>query len=129
MRDRCVDPLDPDAGFADWQETDVKLSDLYELCYVIDPDKSWALQRRNQRQSMRRALGRLSPTYVCAFALAWCEVGNGDLIRWQGGGRPRDGIETPNWKTVGITADGLRLALLLDLQGGLEQHRTEGNLP
>jgi len=114
MRDRCVDPLDPDAGYGDWMETDVKLGDLYAACYVIDPDKSWTLQRRNQRQAMRRALGRLSPTYVSAIALAWCEVGTGDLQRWQGGGRPRDGIETPNWKMVRLTSDGLRLALLLE---------------
>jgi hypothetical protein len=110
IRDR-----EPDEDF--WTATDIPLRALYERCYHLDPAKSWELQCRNQRQAIRRALGRLHPEYVYALALAWCEVFHSDVIRWQGGGsrafRDLD-RPTPRWRLVGLTDAGIKAALLLE---------------
>lgn len=107
IRDR-----EPDPG--EWPRVDVPLRDLYERCYRIEPDKSWELQRRNQRQALRRALGRLHPVYVAATALAWVDVGDEVIRRWQGGGsrESRDGFRsaTPRWRLVSLTPEGIALA-------------------
>jgi hypothetical protein len=117
IRDRESDP-------SEWCCTTVPLAALYERCYVLDPAKSWELQRRNQRQAMRRALGRLhGQGCVDALALAWASVRDGEAVEWHGGGRRshsgsdyarRYGEKTPNWKLVGLSPEGIALALALE---------------
>ena len=100
-----------------WPDTDLPLRRLYDRCYRLDPEKSHELQRRNQRQSMRRALGRLHPEYVYAFALGWVNTEDWMLLRWQGGGTRRDGCDTPRWRLVGLTESGIAVAQLLAQEG------------
>jgi hypothetical protein len=97
---------------------------LYDRCCVLDPAKSYELQRRNQRQALRRALGRLHDQgWIEALALAWADVRGGDFIDWHGGGRRRRsgsdyaaryGEKTPNWKAVGLSREGIALAAALE---------------
>lgn len=115
-------------GDAYFEYVDIPLRVVYERCYVIDPGKSWELQRRNQRQAMRRTLGRLHRQgIVSAMALGWCSVqqGGGEFIEWHGGGKKehsssddyltkRYGCKTPNWKTVSLTREGVQLAVILE---------------
>lgn len=120
IRDRESDP-----DF--WSTTEIPLGVLYERLYVPG-DRPWVLERRNQRQATRRALGRLHPEYVSAMALAWVSVEDEALIRWQGGGSgkhsPDDppwrpgGYDTPRWRLVGLTTDGIKVALELEAEGG-----------
>ena len=101
IRDR-----EPDRDF--WAGTNVPLSALYESLHVVQPDKSYELQLKYQRQAIRRALGRLHEQgWIEALALAWAYVRDGDVIEWHGGGRRRPsgsawaaryGDKTPNWK-------------------------------
>jgi hypothetical protein len=116
IRDREPEP-------EEWTITDFPLRALYDATIVMDPAGSYELQRRNHRQAMRRALGRLHERgFVSALALGWCEVGTGEFIEWQGGGKrqrkPDDcnprGWPTANWRLVGLTSDGIALALLLE---------------
>lgn len=113
IRDREPDP-------DEWASTDIPLSVLHERCYAIDPGRSWEIQRRNQRQAMRRALGRLHRDGIIeALALAWANVADGQVIRWQGGGsRKSDGLpggtDTPRWRLVGLTREGVALAEALE---------------
>ena len=106
MRDRepYGAPLDDHSAERNW----LRLRDVYEPCYVLKPDQSWELQRRNQRQALRRALGRLHEQgWIEALALAWVIVRGADWVEWHGGGRRerrssdyafRYGEKTPNWK-------------------------------
>ncbi len=92
---------------------------LYERLYVLQPGKPPELQRKYQRQAIRRALGRLHPHYITALALGWVNVKDGTLVRWQGGGRRRQSgygctVDRPNWKLVGLTSAGIQLAELLE---------------
>ncbi|MEO3811350.1 hypothetical protein ABGB17_20340 [Sphaerisporangium sp. B11E5] len=117
IRDREPEPDEPPGTWLlDW----IMLGDLYERCYHFDPDKSYELQRRNQRQAMRRALGRLyKHGYVEALALAWLNIRDGEVMEWQGGGR-RVGPyndKTPNWRAVSLSTIGLEAALLLEGEG------------
>jgi hypothetical protein len=123
MRDRQEYGEQP--GGPHFEHVHLKLTDVYERCYVLDPGKSWELQRRNQRQAMRRALGRLErQDLVTALALGWCIVGKGggDFLEWQGGGKrkrePGDwnprGWPTPNWRLVTLSAEGITMATLLE---------------
>ncbi len=121
IRDR-----EPDRG--EWPITYVPLSALYERCYRLDPAKSYELQRRNQRQAMRRALGRLHRAGIIeALALGWVDVRDSEFLRWQGGGSRRSyavrddgglsaryGEETPRWRLAGLSDDGIALAEALD---------------
>ena len=78
-------------------------------------------QPKNQRNP---ALGRLlAADHITATALAWCDVAAnghlGDPLRWQGGGSRQtdpDGYrhETPRWKLVGLTRDGIDAAARLE---------------
>ena len=85
-------------------------------------DQSYELQARNQRQAMRRALQRLlDADLVHAMALGWCQVGGyNEFVRWQGGGSKQNykgfPMETPRWRIVGLTHDGIKLALELEQQ-------------
>ncbi|MGH3276589.1 MAG: hypothetical protein ACRDNZ_19960, partial [Streptosporangiaceae bacterium] len=103
--------------------TDIPLSALYEQIYVSRPDKSYELQRKYQRQAIRRALRRLhADGLVWPLALAWVSVTDNEVIRWQGGGSRKDdgipgGIDTPRWKLIGLTHEGIALALALDTEG------------
>lgn len=124
MRDREPQGLpltDPDA-----QHVYVRLRDVYDRCYRLDPAKSYELQLRNQRQSLRRALGRMHDQgLVDALALGWCEVRGAEWVEWHGGGRDthqgsdytmRYGEKTPNWKAVSLSEAGIKLALALTLE-------------
>ncbi len=88
------------------------------------PCQSYEIQRRNQRQAIRRALGRLQKLdIVCALALGWCEVGSGEMLRWQGGGK-RTGAyadPTPNWRTVSLTDLGVKAATALERDAAASQ--------
>jgi hypothetical protein len=110
IRDREPDP-------DEWQYTYVPLRALHDRLY-IPGERPWVLERRNQRQATRRALGRLHPDYVCALALGWCEVGSGELVTWQGGGSRQHYksvmVDTPRWRLVGLTDIGVKVALLLE---------------
>ncbi len=102
-----------------WPVTGIPLRVLYERLYVLQPGKPPELQRKYQRQAIRRALGRLHPHYVTALALGWVNVEDGTLVRWQGGGRRRQSgyggtVDRPNWKLVGLTSAGIQLAELLE---------------
>ena len=102
-----------------WPATGIPLRLLYERLYVPQPGKPAELQRKYQRQAIRRALGRLHPHYITALALGWVNVEDGTLVRWQGGGRRRqsgDGctLDRPNWKLVGLTRVGIKRAELLE---------------
>ena len=117
IRDREPDP-------DEWSLTFVKLTELYDVLY-IPGDGPHEIERRNQRQAQRRALGRLQRDgFVTPLALAWVNVDDECLWRWQGGGRRRDPDEhgyredTPRWKLIGVTDDGFRAADLVAAQGG-----------
>jgi hypothetical protein len=122
MRDKIRDEGRDDDDF-EFRATDIGLHSLYERCYHLAGDRSYELQRRNQRQSMRRALGRLHEQgYIGAQALAWVNVADGEIIRWQGGGslqRDRDGYrhETPRWRLISLTESGLMTARVLEREG------------
>ena len=74
---------DPD----EWACTEIRLSDLYDRLY-LPGDRSWGIERRNQRQSQRRALGRLhGEGLINAIALAWVNIEDEQVLRWQGGGK------------------------------------------
>jgi hypothetical protein len=113
IRDREPNP-------EEWSCTDVPLSALYEHLHTLRPGQSHELQRKYQRQATRRALGRLHrDDLIWPLALAWVSVTDNVVIRWQGGGsRKQDGIpggiDTPRWKLVGLTAEGVTTALLLE---------------
>lgn len=112
IRDRESDP-------DKWEYTEVPLRVLYERLY-LPGERSYELERRNQRQAQRRALGRLfKQGYIYAYALAWVNLADEQILRWQGGGTPRrhsDGfrMETPRWRMVGLTDIGIKAALLLE---------------
>ena len=111
-----------------WPATGIPLRLLYERLYAPQPGKPDELQRKYQRQATRRALGRLHPHYITALALGWVNVEDGTLVRWQGGGRRRqsgDGhtVDRPNWKLVGLTRAGIKLAELI------ERSPESGDLP
>jgi hypothetical protein len=105
----------------EWTCTDIPLRALYERMWVMIPDQSYELQRRNQRQAIRRALGRLHERgLINAIALGWCEVRDAEWIRWQGGGSRKRYYEygggregTPRWRMVGLNELGIRIALQL----------------
>ena len=113
IRDRETDP-------DEWTSTDIPLAALYERLYALDPGQSYELQRKYQRQAIRRALGRLHrDEMVWPVALAWVSVTGEEVIRWQGGGsRKQDGIpggiDTPRWKLIGLTDVGVKTALALE---------------
>lgn len=110
---------EPDRDF--WTTTNIPLRKLYERMYVFAEQRSYDIQTRNQRQAIRRALGRLHPTYVTATALAWVNVADQAVLWWQGGGSreggPR-GFDTPRWRMVGLTGEGVQMALLLEKESG-----------
>jgi hypothetical protein len=127
MRDRQEPPFYATDPPDTWNAISVPLSALYERCYAMteraperyDPEHvSWQRQRRNERQALRRALGRLHPDYVHATALAWVDVQSGDFLDWQGGGCRKwnqdYAYRTPNWKKIGLTSVGIKAALLLE---------------
>jgi hypothetical protein len=113
-------PLDHD----DAEHHFVSLRDVYEQCYALKPDLSYEIQRRNQRQALRRALGRLhADGWVDALALAWVTVRDQEWLEWQGGGRREHsssdyarqyGDKTPNWKAITLTDVGIKLAAALE---------------
>jgi hypothetical protein len=100
-------------------DTVVPLGALYDELYTPG-GRPYQLERRNQRQAQRRALERLRARgLIDALALAWCDVETGNLHRWQGGGSRKteaDGYvsETPRWRLVGFTLDGLATAMPLE---------------
>lgn len=122
MRDREPDHLPLDNG--DAQHCYVPLRDLYDQMYVLQPEKSYELQRKHQRQAIRRALGRMHRDgLVEALALGWCLVRGAEWIGWAGGGREthrgsdyawRYGEKTPNWKAVSLSETGIKLAMALE---------------
>jgi hypothetical protein len=115
MRDREPGGMPLDGEWAELHY--VKLSDVYERCYQFKPDQSYETQRRNQRQALRRALGRLHKQgWVDALALGWCQVRGAEWVEWYGGGRlerkssdyaMRYGDKTPNWKMVSLSEGGI----------------------
>ena len=115
IRDREPDP-------DEWSATDIPLSALYGQLYTLAPDKSYELQRKYQRQAVRRALGRLHcDDLIWPLALAWVSVTDNAVMRWQGGGsRKHDGIpggiDTPRWKLLGLTIWGVKAALALECE-------------
>jgi hypothetical protein len=122
MRDREPDGLALDN---EWAERNwVRLRDVYDRCYIIDPAKSYELQCRNQRQALRRALGRMfKDRLVTALALAWVNVEDHEVLDWYGGGRRersssdyamRYGETTPNWKMIVLTDTGIKMARLIE---------------
>ena len=123
MRDREPNGLPVDHDNAEHHF--VNLHAVYGHCYAVKPDLSYEIQRRNQRQALRRALGRLhTDGWVDALALAWVTVRyDEEWLDWQGGGREdrsssdyarRYGEKTPNWKAVTLTDAGIKLALALE---------------
>ncbi len=112
IRDRETDPEFMDA-------VDIPLKALYERLYVPG-DRPHEAERRNQRQAQRRALARMhADGLVWPLALAWVSVTDEQVIRWQGGGRrKRDGhghgVDTPNWRMLSLTQEGLALAFLIE---------------
>lgn len=114
IRDREPEP-------DEWQTTDVPLAKLYERLYVAG-ERSYELERRNQRQAQRRALGRLHEQgFISALALGWCFVESAEFLDWQGGGRRQrdpDGFRfsTPRWRRVSLTDSGVKAALALELE-------------
>lgn len=110
----------------EWTCVDVPLSVLYDRLY-IPGEKSYELERRNQRQAQRRALGRLHERgLVAAIALAWVNLEDESIIRWQGGGSKRRDREepafrsgTPRWRAVGLTEAGIVAALALEQEQAL----------
>jgi hypothetical protein len=78
------------------------------------------LQRKYQRQAMRRALGRLHERdLIKVLALAWAFVDDDTIVEWQGGGSRKlhdDGYRerTPRWRRVGLRNNGLRMVALLE---------------
>jgi hypothetical protein len=115
MRDRMPDfdrkwrtaDADGQLFLTDW----VPLGEVYERC-------------DGNRQAMRRALGRLHPRYVSAAALAWVNLEDQEILCWQGGGSkkrygPKDyqTTDTPRWRIVCLTPEGVEAALKLEQEG------------
>lgn len=111
---------DREHGEADWDDVSlgVPTKALYERLYVPG-DRSYQVERRNQRQAQRRALKRLfDDDLVNAVAGAWVDIRSEYINAWQGGGRRRRDaygtVDTPRWVEVSLTDAGLKVALLLE---------------
>ena len=105
--------------------TYVPLNAVYNATIALKPDASYELQKRNHRQAMRRALGRLhAQGFVYAVALAWVSVDDQSFHDWQGGGsrkrEPGDanprGYPVARWKRVTLSTNGIALAQLLEAE-------------
>jgi len=89
---------------------DAKLPAIFERCssyWTLDLDGSWERQRRAQRSSFSRAVHTLyDKGIVHALALAWVNVEDEVVMRWQGGGRRKvrlDGYREgcPRFRRIG----------------------------
>ena len=90
MRDKEPDGLPLDHPYAEHEW--LKLHEVYDRCYQIDGDKSYELQLRNQRQSLRpRTRPECSGQgLITAAALAGPTIEDHEILDWAwAAGRPR----------------------------------------
>jgi hypothetical protein len=107
MRDRNENDADG------WVEVLVPVGALFAQCRDHWPDKPaapWVAAERNRRQAFGRCLHRLhADGLLTVLALAWVNIGDEAVWRWQGSG------PGPSYKLVGLTSEGTAMAWAIQL--------------
>lgn len=120
---RTVDDMVNDPDY--WLDTNpVRYSELFDECQAFwtgqHLDSSWERGLRSRKVQFSRVLQRLlADKLVWGLALAWVNVEDEIVFRWQGGGRttgPAD-MNTPRIKMVSLTDAGWERCLLLHKAG------------